>query len=78
MLVLDRIGPAAVAARMFFIQVTQLFQQTCQFAARFGELVFDALHLARKLGACDQFVIEQFAQSLGEDLGGNAEDESLL
>ena len=63
---------------MFFIQVTQLFQQTCQFAARFGELVFDALHLARKLGACDQFVIEQFAQSLGEDLGGNAGDESLL
>lgn len=75
--VLDRIGPLAIAPRMFFIQVAQLFQQTCQFAARFSELVFDTLHLARKLGARDQFVIEQFTQSFGENLGGDAGDESL-
>ena len=62
---------------MFFIHVTQLFQQTRQFAARFGKVVFDALHLARKLGALDQFVIEQFAQSFGEDLGGDAGNKSL-
>ncbi len=75
--VLGRVGSIAVTSRMLFVQVAQLFQQARQFAARFGELVFDTLHLARKLRARDQFVIEQFAQTLGEDLGGNAGDESL-